>query len=247
MRRRRWLLRIGASIVLIVIIASIGFAAWGANGYPPSAEAVAAMQSDGDVSITDAADLITFTPKAAAPTVGFIFYPGARVLPAAYAPYMRDIAKAGYAAFVVKMPINFAIFGINRADGVITANPAIKAWAISGHSLGGSMAAQYVAGSDKVQGLVFWASYSASDLSKKSIKVLSIFGSLDGLVKKDIAANAQKLLPADARIVTIEGGDHAYFGWYGPQDGDNPATIPHEQAATQITAATVELLKTITP
>jgi len=245
MRRKRWFLRIGASIVLILIVASIGFAAWGANGYLPGAEAVAAMQTDGDVTVTDAADLITFAPTA--PTVGFIFYPGARVLPAAYAPYMRDIARAGYAAFIVKMPINFAIFGVNRADGIIRDNPAIKVWVIGGHSLGGSMAAQYVAGSDKVQGLIFWASYSASDLTKKPIKVVSVFGSADGLVKKEIAANAQKLLPADAQIVTIEGSNHAYFGWYGPQDGDNPATIPHEQAAAQITAATVELLKAVTP
>jgi hypothetical protein len=29
--------------------------------------------------------------------------------------------------------------------------------------------------------------------------------------------------------VSIEGGNHAQFGWYGPQEGDNPATISREE------------------
>jgi len=42
--------------------------------------------------------------------------------------------------------------------------------------------------------------------------------------------------------VAIEGGNHAQFGWYGPQAGDNPATISREAQQEQIIEATVELL-----
>ena len=43
-------------------------------------------------------------------------------------------------------------------------------------------------------------------------------------------------------FVPIEGGDHAQFGWYGPQSGDNPATISREEQQAQIVQATVDFL-----
>jgi hypothetical protein len=41
----------------------------------------------------------------------------------------------------------------------------------------------------------------------------------------------------------IEGGNHAQFGSYGPQEGDKPATISPEEQWEQVAAATVEFLK----
>jgi hypothetical protein len=245
MKLRRWLIRIGLIFVLIVVVGVVGFVAWGSTPYPAAPEALAALQNDDTVTVTDAADLIAFVPKNGGAT-GFVFYPGARVAPAAYAPYLHRIAASGYPAFVVKMPLNFAIFGIDRAQDVIKAHPEIKKWVIGGHSLGGSMAAQAVANRPQAfSGLVFWASYSASDLSKTGIPVLSIFGSEDGLVKKDVAKDSEKFLPPNFQTVTITGGNHAYFGVYGAQDGDKPATISREEASQQIVSATVTFLKQI--
>lgn len=244
-RLRKWLPRILLAIVLLLIIGAIGFAAWGINGLGPDDTAKAALASQGGITVTDQGDLITFLPAGASPTVGFIFYPGGRVMPGSYAPYMRDFARQGYAAFIVKMPLNFAIFGINKADDVIKAYPQIRTWVIGGHSLGGSMAAQYVAGSDKVRGLVFWASYPATDLSKKNIAVLSVFGGNDGVLNQKAAADSQKYMPADAQSVTIDGSNHAFFGYYGVQDGDKPASIPHEEAAAKIEAATLAFLQKV--
>jgi pimeloyl-ACP methyl ester carboxylesterase len=242
---RKWLPRILLVLVLLLIVGMIGFAVWGINGLAPDDTAKAALTNQGGVTVTESNDLYTFLPSGPSPTVGFIFYPGGRVLPGAYAPYMRDFAKQGYAAFIVKMPLNFAIFGISRADDVIKANPQIKTWVIGGHSLGGSMAAQYVAGTDKISGIVFWGSYTPADLSKKKLAVLSVFGGNDGVLNQKAAADAQKLLPPDAQSVTIEGSNHAFFGYYGPQDGDKPATITHEAAATQIEAATLAFLQKV--
>jgi hypothetical protein len=42
--------------------------------------------------------------------------------------------------------------------------------------------------------------------------------------------------------VAIEGGNHAGFGWYGPQAGDNPATISVAVQSRQIQLATIALL-----
>jgi hypothetical protein len=59
----------------------------------------------------------------------------------------------------------------------------------------------------------------------------------------------QRLLPQHPFClkiwVVIQGGDHAQFGWYGAQSGDNPATISREAQQAQIEQATVDFLKTL--
>jgi hypothetical protein len=52
-------------------------------------------------------------------------------------------------------------------------------------------------------------------------------------------------LPANTRWITIEGGNHAQFGWYGDQSGDLPATISHLEQQQIIIEATLELLKAL--
>jgi Alpha/beta hydrolase family len=42
--------------------------------------------------------------------------------------------------------------------------------------------------------------------------------------------------------VAIEGGNHAQFGWYGPQSSDGIATISRQEQQKQIVVATMELL-----
>ena len=110
------------------------------------------------------------------------------------------------------------------------------------------MAAQYVASAPQsVKGLVLWASYPASgnDLSKTSLKVVTIRGGLDGLVSSSQIDDSLKMLPAGTIRVEIQGGDHAQFGWYGPQPGDNDATVSREEQQRQTVQATSELLMKI--
>ena len=70
----------------------------------------------------------------------------------------------------------------------------------------------------------------------------SIYGTRDGLTTGDKIEASRPLLPPDTAWVAIEGGNHAQFGWYGPQSGDNPATISREDQQAQIVAATLALL-----
>jgi pimeloyl-ACP methyl ester carboxylesterase len=121
---------------------------------------------------------------------------------------------------------------VNKADEVIAAYPEIKHWIIGGHSLGGSMAAEYVKGHPStVEGMAFMAAYPAdsTNLSTLPIKVVSIHGSNDGLATDAKIQNSLKNLPADTKVVLIEGGNHAQYGNYGPQAGDGQATIGAEQ------------------
>ena len=146
---------------------------------------------------------------------------------------------------IVPMPLNLAVFGVNSANEVIAAYPNITSWAIGGHSLGGTMAAQYIHDNPKkLEGLALWASYPPSgvDLSKFNITVVTVHGTNDGLVSSQQIDDSLKQLPPDTIIVEIDGGNHAQFGWYGPQSGDNAATISIDQQQELTVNATAQML-----
>ncbi|MBE3067162.1 MAG: alpha/beta hydrolase [Chloroflexi bacterium] len=228
----------------LLAVLAIGFVIWGLTPAKPMAEALTALQLDSAVTVETGKWLI-LAPQASRPTTGFIIYPGGRVDYRAYAPAAHQIAAQGNLVVIVHVPLNLAVFNPGAAAEVIAAYPEILHWAVGGHSLGGSMAANYVhSHPGTVQGLVLWASYPAGsdDLSSSGLKVLSISGTLDGLSTPTKIEASRVLLPADTIFVPIEGGDHAQFGWYGPQSGDNPATISREDQQNQIVQATLEFL-----
>jgi len=240
--KKRYKILIVACLALVVALS--GFIIWAETPSPPMEEAYEALRSDSRVSVLQG-DWLVFEPKNNDYSTGFIFYPGGRVNYLAYAPYAHVIAAEGYLVIVVPMPLNFAVFGVNAAGDVIAAYPHVSDWAIGGHSLGGSMAAQYTYDNpDKIKGLVLWASYPASslDLSKQSLSVLTIHGTNDGLVSSEQIDGSLKQLPSDTVRVEIVGGNHAQFGWYGEQPGDNPSSISREQQQNQTVASTVNLL-----
>ncbi|OGO61251.1 MAG: hypothetical protein A2032_06125, partial [Chloroflexi bacterium RBG_19FT_COMBO_49_13] len=231
----------------VVLVAVAGFVAWGLIIPSPMPEALAALQSDSQVNVTKQSWLV-FQPSGRNPSTGLILYPGGRVDPQAYAPQAHTIAAQGYLVVITPMPLNLAVFGANRAGSIIHAYPDIQNWVIGGHSLGGSMAALYAdKHRDQIKGLVLWASYPASsnNLTDSSIKVVSIYATQDGLATEDKINASRELLPTDTVWVRIEGGNHAQFGWYGIQSGDNPATISRKDQQVQLTQATLELLKTV--
>jgi hypothetical protein len=244
---RRWSVRILMAVLAAVLAGVAGYAVYWANPMPAGSTAAAALRSSRTVSVTDGPDQIIFMP-AAPPRAGFIFYQGARVAPAAYAATMHAVAEQGFAVFLPKLPLNMALLGSNAAAGIIAANPAIKVWAVGGHSLGGVGASLFAANSQdpSVKGLIFYASYPASSLAANTrLAVLSISASNDGLATPQKVAEYNKLLPPSARYVVIQGGDHAQFGDYGPQAGDNPAAIDRELQQQAVVAATIDLLRAV--
>ena len=241
---KTWIKRIALALLALLIIATAGFVIWAENPLPAMPEAIAALNSDADVRVTND-DWMVFTPIDAEPNTGVIIYPGGRVDPRAYAPLANDIARAGYLVVLPPMPLNLAFTGINVADEVMATYPDIEYWYVGGHSLGGSMAAEYVAANpDKVDGLFLWASYSAesTDLSAiPNLKLLSIYGTEDGGV--DEIRLSRERSPEDTVWVEMQGGNHAQFGWYGPQPGDGVATISREEEQALILQATLAFIE----
>jgi hypothetical protein len=242
MNRRR---KIIFAILAIVAIGCIGFVVWAETPLGPMSEALQALNSDSSVKV-EAGDWLVFQPVNVTTHTGFIFYPGGRVDYRSYAPLAHDIAAEGYLVVIVRMPLNLAVLSPSAAQGVIDAHPEITNWAVGGHSLGGSMAAQYVSSApSSVKALVLLESYPASgnDLSGKQFSVLTIHGTRDGLVSSSQIDDSLKLLPKETVRFEIQGGNHAQCGWYGPQSGDLDATISREEQQGLIVQATSEFLQ----
>lgn len=171
--------------------------------------------------------------------IGYIFYPGAKVDEKAYIPLLATIAKENKINCVlVKMPFHLAVFDINAADGVIKQYPQIKTWYIGGHSLGGAMAASYAANNTlKVKGLILMGAYPVK-LLPKDFPVLAIYGSNDQVLNTT-KLKENKKYANNYNLYKINGGNHAWFGYYGLQKGDGTATIAHKKQ-WDITANQIE-------
>jgi hypothetical protein len=240
----RWLLIAGGAVLTLSIAA---FLIWALTPYRADETALEAMRSGGGVMVTETPEGIVFMPDSS-PTAGLVLYPGGRVEAEAYAPVARLIAEEGYLVVIEPMPLNLAVFGIGRAQRALDAFPEIDAWAVGGHSLGGTMAAEFAAREpDSISGLVFLASYPASstDLSDAAISVLSLRGTNDGLVTEQDVKDAQLLLPSRSESITIDGGNHAGFGSYGEQAGDGGSTLPKGAQASITADAVANLLATL--
>lgn len=157
---------------------------------------------------------------------GLIFYPGAKVEEAAYAPMLSQLSENGICCVVVKMPFHLAVLGKNGVAKVREEIPGVTHWYLGGHSLGGAMAADFAAeGGDWAEGVILLAAYPTRDLG--DLPVLSLYGNRDGVL------NWEKYMDAMGDIANltehvVKGGNHAGFGDYGEQKGDKEAEISGE-------------------
>lgn len=184
-----------------------------------------ALQSTDTVSVLNLDDdAYVFAPQH--PDTGLIFYPGGKVEYTAYAPLMQQLAEQNILCILVKVPLNLAFFDMDVADDFVGLYPEIEHWYVGGHSLGGVAAANYVQEHDDLyDGILLAASYSNVDLSDLSLRAFSIYGDCDGVLNMEQLENNSTMLPDDTEYVVVDGGNHAQFGSYGPQEKDNPARI----------------------
>jgi dienelactone hydrolase len=206
----------------------------------PAMEDKALLSSDSSVRVESNSAGLVFSPAVSegrvAKSSGFVFYCAARVPPEAYAYLARACAAVGYTAVLSSMPLNFALLAPDMALKAASSCPGVARWVISGHSLGGAVAASFVARNAKeserkaiaVGGLLLLASCPdrGVDLSTKSLPVVTVGSTRDTLFPPAKIAEGRDRLPAGSRYVEIAGGNHAQFGEYGPESGDGFAEIP---------------------
>ena len=118
--------RLGLRILLAVwMILVIGTAVYAGDYYraEASAEEILTKGVPG-VTLEQKSGRIDFIPED--PRAGLIFYPGGKVEYTAYAPLMADLAQEGILCVLLKMPLNLAVLGINRAGGIPEEYPQIS-------------------------------------------------------------------------------------------------------------------------
>ena len=215
----------GWSLLSGILILTAVMAVYLGQYYHAGEKAAAALKSDDKVKVTNEGAVTLFDGSGTKDAL--VFYPGAKVEAAAYAPVLRMIAEQGTDVYLVEMPLHMAVLGSGKA-GQIVRSAEYENWYIGGHSLGGSAASMYaVKHPEQIEGLVLFASYSTSDLPDE-IRVLSVYGSEDGVLNMKAYENAKQYWPEDHDEVVINGGNHAEMGDYGFQKGDNLALIPEE-------------------
>jgi len=234
------------SILLVVLLFAILLGAcafYVGDYYRADTDAIDAFASMGEVTAqSPKKGMIVFEPEN--PVAGLIFYPGGKVEYTAYQPLLAACAEQGILCILLEMPFNLAVLDINAADGIREMYPQVERWYIGGHSLGGSMAASYLAKHvDAYDGLILLGSYATADLSTFDLDVLSVYGSEDKVMDLE-KYNANKVnLPEDFAEILIDGGCHAYFGMYGAQDGDGVPTISNEDQIRITADAIAEMIK----
>ena len=222
--RKSWIAILAVGIVLTIFMGIFGM--YFADYYHATSDAVNYTVEGVETRELDS-DIVAYIPEGGA-TTGFIFYPGGKVEYTAYAPLLKECAKQGIVCVVIEMPFNLAIFGINRGADVPALLPEVETWYIGGHSHGGVMAASCASTHEGLfAGVVLLGSYSTVDIS--NLRVLSIYGSNDEVTspqdREKYEGNLPDVYSENFVNVEISGGNHAYFGMYGAQEGDGEATI----------------------
>ena len=215
-KKLKW---IGLGLLGVILVAIIGFLVWTQLTYGPTEEAL-----DYAAEATEVDNRLEFGDSSS--EVGFILYPGAKVEKEAYAYYGARLAEEGIFVAIPSLRLNLGIADIDAAETIIAAHPDIERWVVGGHSLGGSAASGYaLEHEEQVDGVIFLASYPISTMADSNLRVLSVSGEIDGLATPaDIEASRDNV-PNDAVFHQIKDGNHANFGMYGPQDGDNDSPL----------------------
>lgn len=177
-----------------------------------------------------------------------VYYQGGLVRAASYLPFAFSLAEEGVRVHIPKMPLNLAILNqdafLDYEELFDDDLPVL----IAGHSLGGASASLFLSGDEVlIDGLILLASYPANsaDLSDAKYPVLSITASNDGVLDLEQYNESKSLLPSDTVYALITGGNHAYFGHYGEQNGDGEATISREEQQAETVLLILEMLDSL--
>ena len=222
------------TIVLLLVVSISGILIWTNNTYDPTSELLS-LVPESDYSKDG--DFYVFKPKTQSNGNGIVIYPGALVEPLSYGYIANELSKAGFLVAIPEVKLNLSITENNKAQEFISNNKEIEDWYVAGHSMGGVSATYYAEDNqDIIDGVILLGSYpsKSTDLSDNSQKVLSIYAENDALTTLDDVEESKKNLPSDSIFVEIKGGNHAQFGMYGEQKGDNKAEISSKEQQDKI-------------
>lgn len=229
------------SFLILCTVSIGGVLIWTHNTYEPT-EMLQDLVSENDYKKLE--DFYVFEPKGKEKKTGIVLYPGALVEPLAYGYYANALSKEGYLVAIPDVNLNLSITESDKAAEFIALHPDITNWYVGGHSMGGVSATMYANKNKEIDGVILLGSYPASstDLSDTPLKVLSIYGEKDGLTSIEDIERSKQNLPSTTVFEEIRGGNHAQFGMYGEQKGDQVPDIDVIEQQNKIIQSTLEFL-----
>ena len=221
-------MKISVPVLFTLVVNFIGFLVYFHIYYHATNEVKNYLKDDNEVKVYSKSNYYLFD-NISNNTQVLIFYGGAKVEEKSYAPMLNKIAHQGYDVFLTKMPLRFPLFGVGKANSIYKANNTYTDVYLMGHSLGGVCASMVLEKTNlDYKGIIFLASYPNKPLDNK-YKALSIYGSEDQVLNLKEYNDNLSNFPTGYSQKIIEGGNHAYFGYYGNQKGDGKALITREQ------------------
>ena len=224
--------------ILVILLLIVGFCLFYINDYYHAEKiAIDSLNSSENVSVIKTSNGMLLDGPGN--DTALIFYPGAKVEYTSYAPLFMNLSSQGIDCYLVEMPFNLAFLGQNCADEIID-DGNYSHYFLSGHSLGGVMAASYVNSTNKTDGLILFASYSTSEIEKP---VLSIYGSEDKVLNMEKYNESKGFIDDNLTEFEISGANHAQYGYYGNQSGDGTANISAESQQKQCVNEIIDFIK----
>ena len=207
------------SILLLFILLIIALVIYSRGSYQPLDEMEDSISSLDltNVEIYEDMDEVRYTVPN--PIKQIVFIPGGLVEPQSYNYLAASLAAEGYNVTIAKLLFNLAILTPNYAKRFLSEDLDNV---VIGHSLGGVVGSLLASGNSLVDEVVLLGSYPIKDLTDK--KVMIITAEFDLGMDEESFNKSLKYL-SDETIYNIEDGNHAQFGWYGPQKGDGDALI----------------------
>ena len=171
------------------------------------------------------------------PIKNIIFVTGGLVEPESYEYLAYNLALNGYNVTITKPLFNLAILTPNYASRFIDEDLDNV---IIGHSLGGVVGSMVANKNSEISTVILMGSYPINDVSDKDVLIIS--AEYDEGMDPDAFEASFKYLNEEAEFYHIEEGNHAQFGWYGPQKGDGEATISTLEQQTIVVNQIIDYL-----
>jgi dienelactone hydrolase len=81
-----------------------------------------------------------------------------------------------------------------------------------------------------------------NNFSTSTYPILSLTGEKDGLSTPGKIKETKHLLSKNTELVQVKGANHAQFGMYGKQKGDNKASVSTKEQQDELVKRTVKWL-----
>jgi pimeloyl-ACP methyl ester carboxylesterase len=237
-------MKIRKIIRIVWISLGITFMIWSYSTFQSRDLPIDTYVSTEKIEVVESDNEIVFIPKQSASSLEVIFFQGGLVDPDAYAPFARQIARAGFTFHLIKASWRFPQYDYEKISEMFDLSSGT--YVIGGHSQGAKTAAQFVfENPDKAKGLFLFGTTHPRDinLSELTIPTLKLYAEFDGLASIAEVMHNKAKLPPNTRLSFIKGGNHSQFGHMGKLFFDDDATISRDEQQALVKSELISFLR----